>query len=269
MPTQGFLVGLPQRLFDANNLPGDAWKVFTWVADGTFTTPLTTWSDAGLTSANTNPIICDAAGYFVAFVAAGTLLDISVQNASGVDQFTLLSQEPMVDTSGGGGSVTAVPTGGILAFGAAAAPTGFLLCNGSLVNRATYATLFGVIGTTYGAGDGSTTFGLPDGRGRFLMGVAASGTGNTLGATFGAIDHTHTGPSHTHAASVLRDGWGSALNTPSTTGRLNVGDAAGAGAFASSYQPSADLAITTAAGGTGNTGTGNPPGLTVNFIIKT
>lgn len=49
-------------------------------------------------------------------------------------------------------------------------PDGWLICDGSAVSRTTYATLFGVIGTTFGSGDGSTTFGLPDGRGRVIAG---------------------------------------------------------------------------------------------------
>lgn len=266
---QGFIVPFPQRVFDANGLPGVGFKIFTWTATGTFSVPLTTWSDAGLTSANTNPIIADASGYFRAFVAAGTVLDLSVQNASGVAQFTFTSLEPMVDTSGGGGSITAVPTGGVIAKGSATVPTGFLLLDGSLVSRATFAALFADIGTNYGAGDGMTTFALPDMRGRVPFGVAASGTGNTIGATFGAIDHTHTGPAHTHGVTVTRDGWGASLNNPSTDGRLNTGAAAGAGQFSSSYQPTADLTATSASGGTGATGTANPPGLTFYWFIKT
>ena len=68
---------------------------------------------------------------------------------------------------------------------------------------------------------------------------------------------------------ATRDGWGSALNSPSTTGRLNVGNSAGAGALSSSYQPANDLTVTSVAGGTGNTGTGNPPFQAVTYIIKT
>ena len=90
------------------------------------------------------------------------------------------------------------PAGAILAYGGATAPTGWLLCQGQAVSRSTYAHLFSVLGTTFGVGDGSTTFNLPDLRQRFPLGKAASGTGSTLGATGGAIDHTHTGPSHTH-----------------------------------------------------------------------
>ena len=64
-----------------------------------------------------------------------------------------------------------IPAGMIMAYGAAAAPTGFLLCNGTAVSRATYAALFAIIGTNFGSGDGSTTFNVPDFRGRFLRGV--------------------------------------------------------------------------------------------------
>jgi microcystin-dependent protein len=63
-----------------------------------------------------------------------------------------------------------IPTGTILPYGGASAPTGFLLCDGSAVSRTTYATLFGVIGETAGQGDNSTTFNVPDLRGRFLRG---------------------------------------------------------------------------------------------------
>jgi len=85
----------------------------------------------------------------------------------------------------------AVPAGVIMGYGGSSAPTGYLMCDGSLVSRTTYADLFAVIGTTFGAGDGSTTFKLPDMQQRVPMGKAASGTGHTLGETGGTIDHTH------------------------------------------------------------------------------
>src|SRR5690606_40101311 len=91
------------------------------------------------------------------------------------------------------------PTGAIVAYGGTDAPTGWLFCHGQEVSRTTYARLFAVIGTTYGAGDGSTTFNLPDLRQRFPLGKAASGTGSTLGETGGQINHTHRGFLHVHA----------------------------------------------------------------------
>ncbi len=64
-----------------------------------------------------------------------------------------------------------VPAGVVFPFaGAGSVPTGFLLCNGQAVSRTTYADLFAVIGTLYGVGDGSTTFNVPDFRGKFLRG---------------------------------------------------------------------------------------------------
>lgn len=64
-----------------------------------------------------------------------------------------------------------VPSGAVFYFAANTAPTGYLAANGAAVSRATYSALFAVVGTTYGAGDGSTTFNLPDLRGQFLRGV--------------------------------------------------------------------------------------------------
>lgn len=66
------------------------------------------------------------------------------------------------------------------------------MCDGAAVSRTTEAALFAVIGTAYGAGDGSTTFNVPDLRQRFPLGKAAAGTGSTLGGTGGAIDHVHS-----------------------------------------------------------------------------
>ena len=66
------------------------------------------------------------------------------------------------------------PAGVIIPFAGTSVPTGYLLCNGAAVSRTSYANLFAAIGTLYGAGDGSTTFNLPDARDRVLQG--ASGT---------------------------------------------------------------------------------------------
>ena len=98
----------------------------------------------------------------------------------------------------------AVPTGMIMAFGGSSAPTGYLACDGAAVSRSTYDTLFGVIGTTYGAGDGSATFNLPNFRGRF--GIGSSGT-RPLGRTGGQENVTLTRgqlPSHSHGDGTLR-----------------------------------------------------------------
>jgi microcystin-dependent protein len=91
-----------------------------------------------------------------------------------------------------------IPTGVILMTARSNASPGFLLCDGSAVSRTTFADLFAAIGTTYGPGDGVTTFNLPDLRQRFPLGRAVSGTGSILGQSGGNIDHVHVGGLHSH-----------------------------------------------------------------------
>ena len=98
----------------------------------------------------------------------------------------------------------AMPVGTIIDFGGTAAPANFLNCDGSAVSRTTYAGLFAAISTTWGVGDGSTTFNLPDFRRRTAMGSGGTGTGtigNAVGNVGGEEAHTQTtaevGP-HTH-----------------------------------------------------------------------
>lgn len=124
-------------------------------------------------------------------------------------------------TSNGGSLVpaftTVPPTGVIVPYAGASAPTGWLLCDGSTVSRTTYVNLFAIVGTTYGEGDGSTTFTLPDLRGRTVFGLDNMGgssagrlsSANTLG--LGGGSQTKSGvtdghalteaqiPAHTHA----------------------------------------------------------------------
>jgi microcystin-dependent protein len=102
-----------------------------------------------------------------------------------------------------------IPVGTIWEYAGSTAPALWLFPQGQAVSRTTYSALFAVIGTTYGAGNGSTTFNLPDFRDRVLMG------GGTLGATGGSSSvtlttthlpaHTHTGPSHSHSFSATTD----------------------------------------------------------------
>jgi microcystin-dependent protein len=90
-----------------------------------------------------------------------------------------------------------VPAGGVMAFAMNSAPSGWLAADGAAVSRSTYARLFAAIGTTHGAGDGSTTFALPDLRGYFVRGSGTNSDGTAAG-TFGVKQadelkaHTHT-----------------------------------------------------------------------------
>jgi microcystin-dependent protein len=108
-------------------------------------------------------------------------------------------------------------TGMITMFAGAAAPLGFLLCDGSSVSRTTYADLFALIGTTYGAGNGTTTFNLPNLKGKVAVGLDAGQTEfDALGETGGAKTHTLTVnemPAHTHSGKVLATNAGGPLGT--------------------------------------------------------
>lgn len=114
-----------------------------------------------------------------------------------------------------------IPTGTVIARLSTTVPTGWLFCNGAEVSRTTYATLFAVIGTTYGAGNGTTTFNLPDLQSRFLYGKSPA---TSVGDTGGEETHTLTVPelpAHSHAFTpeVSSD------STPVSLTRLTAGNA--------------------------------------------
>lgn len=116
--------------------------------------------------------------------------------------------------------------GQVATFAMNTAPAGWLKANGATVSRTTYAALFAAIGTTFGVGDGSTTFNVPDLRGEFLRGWD-DGRGIDSARVFGSAQtdefksHSHTIPAH--------DGGGSGVYTAATTGytRVNSTHAAG------------------------------------------
>jgi microcystin-dependent protein len=93
--------------------------------------------------------------------------------------------------------ITTVPAGAVSPFAMTTAPTGWMKCNGAAVSRSTYAALFAAIGTTFGPGDGSTTFGLPDLRGEFIRALD-DGRGVDSGRALGASQADVLG-SHTHS----------------------------------------------------------------------
>lgn len=138
-----------------------------------------------------------------------------------------------------------VPTGSLLMFAGAAAPSGWLLCDGAAVSRTTYAALFAAISTTYGVGNGSTTFNVPDlcGRSPLGAGTGAGLTARTLGAIGGEQTHQLT-DAELPASQILR-------NTGAT-----------AGLASGSY-------ITVGVIGSGAAHNTMHPFLVVNFIIKT
>ena len=91
-------------------------------------------------------------------------------------------------TNTGGGAVC--PIGALMPFAGANAPTNWLTCNGQEISRTDYADLFAIIGTTYGVGNGSTTFNVPNLQGRTILGVNST---YTRGSTGGSATHTPSG----------------------------------------------------------------------------
>ena len=113
--------------------------------------------------------------------------------------------------------VGGVPAGSITAFGSSTVPSGWLECNGANISRSTYATLFSAISTSFGAGDGSSTFALPDLRGEFIRGWDNS-RGVDSSRAFASTQsdqnkqHNHTGGSHNHAYAFASGSAGSIGN---------------------------------------------------------
>ena len=150
-----------------------------------------------------------------------------------------------------------VPSGTVIAFAGAVAPSGWLLCNGSAISRTTYSALFTAIGSAHGSGDGSTTFHLPDYRGRFLRGVdgtagndpdkltrTAANAGGNSGNAVGSVQADEN-KSHTHGIAS-----GTSTNTTSFTSVDGAGQ---------------NVSILSGASG-GNES--RPKNANVNYIIK-
>jgi len=169
-------------------------------------------------------------------------------------------------------SAQGVPTGSMLEYGGSAAPTGFLLCDGANVDRTTYATLFTAIGTNFGVGDGSTTFGLPDFRRRVAVGSGGTGSGtlgNAVGNSGGAETHTLVSgemPSHTHT----QDSHNHTLSNGTLTLRSSATNAAYATGGSGTTSTLSNVAATATNQNTGGGGSHNnmQPSLVVTKIIK-
>ncbi len=184
-----------------------------------------------------------------------------------------------------------VPAGTILQYAGAEPPNGWLLCDGSAVNRASHAGLFAVLGTLYGGGDGSTTFNLPDFRGRVAVGCDNMGVGSAnrltsaqadvLGGYGGAELVTPAGsvslsgtvgsttlsttqiPSHTHTLGWETENRGGTKGFRCgqiVNGSLVTDAAGGGGSHTHSFSGSGEL--------TGTSIDITQPWLAINYIIK-
>ena len=184
-------------------------------------------TDAAATSSLNGMHVMKTPGNY-ANLAAATLSQNSIQNSPTSTPAPLL------------------PAGSIIMWSGSSAPTGWLLCDGTNISRTTYASLFAITGTSYGVGDGSTTFGLPDLKDRFPLG---KGTNNsTLGAETGSVS----------ASSVL-------TTASDGDGDLTVGTTS----VAASAKDSTTTSVVNSVSQAAHTHTITVPSSVVNYIIKT
>ena len=134
-----------------------------------------------------------------------------------------------VNQTGGAPDYDSAPVGAIFGYPSLTPPTGYMVCDGSELSRTEYASLFAVIGTSYGVGDGSTTFNIPNIKGRMIVGHnIADSDFNSLGNTGGSKTHTQTVSEMARHTHVLKKGGavggdGSGLAYSGTTASNNAG----------------------------------------------
>ena len=163
----------------------------------------------------------------------------------------------------------AVPVGAITMFGSATAPDGWLQCDGTAISRTTYSSLFTIVSTTFGAGNGSSTFNLPDFRGVFPKGAGT--TNRTAGKD--ANGNYYTGTLGTYLQDKIQGHKHSmAGNTGGTAQYVEPNGAftaTGAGTALQYFTLAVSFPTTDGTNGTPRTGgTTEPQSLGVHFIIK-
>jgi microcystin-dependent protein len=251
--TASYRVGQRIRITDSSTIYGT-------IASATFSSPNTTIAvtlDSGSITAS------------ITAVALGLNPDNDPIPAAGIGG---VLAEANIPTS------ALIPAGIVSPFAGSAAPSGWLLCAGQAVNRTTYATLFTAISTTYGVGDGSTTFNLPDLRGRAVFGEddmggsaanrVTAGVSGITGTTLGAAGGSEAMHQHNHGITDAGHVHSTAFNWATTGGGGTAAQATTSGLNPQNGVNSATTGITINNAGTG-TSQNMPPAIILNYIIKT
>jgi microcystin-dependent protein len=167
------------------------------------------------------------------------------------------------------GSQALEVTGVIKMWPTATAPTGYLVCNGQAVSRTTFAALFSVLGTTFGVGNGSTTFNVPNYTNRMPIGAGDLYSANTQGGSRDAIvvSHSHsiTDPGHAHQmTNVLTD-----FNADATFDAVSLRVTSDDANYQNRNTESSTTGISIQTQGVSGTNANLPPYIGIHFIIKT
>lgn len=202
---------------------------------------------------------------------ADTLLErINAVKTTADGNTTKLQEQAAVQAKLLAASAAVIPIGAVVPFWGLQEPAGFILCKGQAVSRATYKELFAVIGTRSGAGNGSTTFNVPDLRESLIYGVGDSGSfTQTMGAAVGEKTHTLTlaeMPSHSHPLSTNNQAHSFAWGDSGTV-HVPVSAVGGAATGNQLYTQQGPWNATAAAGG-GQAFPVRPRGVVANYIIR-
>lgn len=226
---------------DANVLPTNQWEALTDILENGFQSGIAR-------SEQVNRVLAQGA---VASYVLGQLVVDQLDSDANLNPTTLYQNVVLALQQIG------IQTGMVVAFSANSAPkNGFLLCNGAEVSRTTYATLFSVIGVTYGSGDGSTTFNLPNLTDKFIQGSGTAGTVKSAGLPNikGTIKQIPYKDLSATGAFYMADGYPALYSAFNSTSLVSGGTL---GISADGFDPIY-----------GNSDTVQPPALTMRYYIK-
>lgn len=245
-----------QQIVDTIGRPVSGAKAYFYAPSTT--TPKNVYSDAGLTTPHAHPVVADSYGRLpVIYFGSGqykvvltTSADVAIYTADNIDPSISSGLSSLPIAQGGTGATSAavalanlggatasdvtdlaaevasvaassVIVGEVRQFGFTSVPSLWLECNGAAISRTTYSALFAAIGTSYGVGDGTTTFNIPETRGEFIRGFD-NARGVDTSRVFGAHQSEMVGP-HTHTVPSFTSGFDAAsgkvltgLNTAGT-----------------------------------------------------